>query len=107
MGVAETIREQLGRMALMMMGAKSFVKGTDDKGCEYLSFRIMKNKSKINYIKITLNFLDLYDIEFGYIYGGNFTIKSASPNTFVGDMHSVIEDATGLYLSLGSIREDN
>ena len=62
-GVAETIREQLGSMALMMMGAKNLAKGTDKDGREYLSFRIGKNSKKVNYIKITLNPLDFYDID--------------------------------------------
>ena len=99
-GVAETIREQLGSMALMMMGAKNLAKGTDKDGREYLSFRIGKNSKKVNYIKITLNPLDFYDIEFGWIRGTNYTVRAEEKDVFCGDMHQLIESNTGLYLSL-------
>jgi hypothetical protein len=100
MGVAETIREQLGNMALMMMGAKNLVKGEDEKGQEYLAFRIGKNTKSINCIRITLNVLDLYDIEFASARGSKYTVKNNANNIFVDQMHSVIEDNTGMYLSL-------
>ena len=58
--VANTIYQQLGggRFAAMT-GAKYFVACNNG-----LQFRIGRNASKANVVKITLNSLDLYDIEF-------------------------------------------
>ena len=99
-GIAETIRKQLGDSAFMMMGAKNISKGHTKTGNEYLSFKIGKNSMKVNFIKISLNGLDLYDIEFGWSCGSNYTVRAESEDVFVGDMHSIIEDNTGLYLRL-------
>ena len=60
MKVAKTILEQLGgNKFVAMTGAKNFG-GTEDS----LSMRIGRNSSNSNYLKITLNSMDLYDMEF-------------------------------------------
>lgn len=57
---AETILQQLGgNKFVAMTGAKNFV--ALDNG---IKFNIGRNASKANTVKITLNGLDLYDIEF-------------------------------------------
>jgi len=62
MGVAEEILRQLGgRQFIAMTGAKNFLK--DEKN-NWMSFRIGRNASKTNYIKITLRGDDLYTMEF-------------------------------------------
>ncbi len=61
MTVAQTILEQLGGSCFIAMtGAKSFI----DHG-KGLSFKIGRNCKNVNQVKITLNALDLYDMEFG------------------------------------------
>ena len=58
--VPETILEQLGGNKFRMMtGAKNFG-GTEDS----LSMRIGRNSSNSNYLKITLNQMDTYDMKF-------------------------------------------
>ena len=99
MGVAEIIREQLGHRAFVMMGAKNLVKGTDKVG-KFLAFKIGSNSKKVNFVKITLNGLDLYNIEFGYIRGINYTVRESVTDVFVDEMHETIEKNTGIYLSL-------
>ena len=60
MTVAKTILEQLGGNKFRMMtGAKHF--GVRDNS---LSMRIGRNSSNSNYLKITLNSMDLYDMKF-------------------------------------------
>ena len=93
--VAETIRKQIGNKALFMMGAKNLVAGDD-----YLSFRIGRNSKGINYIKITLNRMDLYNIEFGAIRGMDYKVKYEAKDVYVDMLHNVIENHTGMYLSL-------
>jgi hypothetical protein len=95
MRVANTIKDQLGRQALAMMGAKNLVGGKD-----YLSFRIGRNSKGVNYVKITLTPMDLYDIEFGAIRGTNYKVKYEAKGVYADMMHKIIEDNTGMYLKL-------
>ena len=95
MQVANIIKKQLGNKALTMMGAKNLVAGDN-----YLSFRIGRNSKGINYIKIILNPKDLYDLEFGSIRGMNYKVKYEAKDVYVDMLHDVIENNTGMYLSL-------
>lgn len=62
MTVAETILNQLGgRKFIVMTGSKAIL--SDDNS---ITFKLSKNKSRANELKITLNGLDLYDVEFLY-----------------------------------------
>ena len=59
MSIAKTILEQLGgNKFVVMTGAKNFV----DCG-DALSMRIGRNKTSSNYLKITLNSMDTYDMK--------------------------------------------
>ena len=61
MTIAKTILQQLGgNKFVVMTGAKSLCGGEN-----YLSFRIpgTMTRDRINYVKITLNSMDLYDVE--------------------------------------------
>ena len=63
MTVAKTILEQLGGNKFRMMtGAKHF--GARDNS---LSMKIGRNSSNSNYLKITLNSMDTYDMEFAKV----------------------------------------
>ena len=60
MSVAKEILRQLGgNKFCAMTGAKNFVGSPDS-----LSMRIGRNSSNSNYLKITLNSMDLYDMKF-------------------------------------------
>lgn len=98
MQVAKTIQKQLGGKALYMMGAKNLVGGKDN-----LSFRIGRNSKGVNYIKITLTGMDLYDVEFGNIRGMNYKVKKEVTGIYADMLHKTIEDNTGMYLSLGTM----
>ena len=97
MTVAKTILEQLGgNKFAMMTGAKNF--GARD---DSLSMRIGRNSSNSNYLKITLNSMDTYDMKFCKL-TRKFEEKS------VTEYHNIYNDMltdqftahTGMYTSL-------
>lgn len=92
--IAETIQAQLGHKALYMLGAKNFATNGND-----LCFRIRGSKA-VNYIKITLTPADLYDMEFGKIWGHNYKVVETCEGVYADMMHQLIETNTGLYTSL-------
>jgi len=97
--IAETILEQLGGNKFRAMtGANRFIK--DGKS---LSFRLPKAKSGINVVHITLNGLDLYDIEFRRITMGKTlknTIKATHNNIYFDQLQTLFTQETGLYTHL-------
>ena len=97
MTVAKTILEQLGgNKFAMMTGAKNF--GARD---DSLSMRIGRNSSNSNYLKITLNSMDLYDMKFCKL-TRKFEEKSVSEyNNIYNDMlQDQFTAHTGMYTSL-------
>ena len=58
--MTKTILNQLGGNRFITMTGANYFMGIENG----LRFRICKNKSKANIVKITLNSMDLYDVEF-------------------------------------------
>lgn len=93
MEVANTILAQLGgRVFTMVTGAKNLVGGED-----FLSFRIPASKDKINYVKVTLNSMDTYDVEFGRVWGTNYSVIATADGIYNDMLVSTFEQTTGLY----------
>jgi hypothetical protein len=97
MTVAKTILEQLGGNKFRMMtGAKNFG-GTENS----LSMRIGRNKTSSNYLKITLNSMDTYDMKFSRVSpkGGERSVIEYNGvfNDMLDDMFTA---HTGMYTSL-------
>lgn len=94
--VAETIVQQMGGFGRLkcMVGADHFGTSGDN-----LSFKF-KGSKVANYIKITLNGMDLYDVEFGKIWGTNYKIVKEIDGLYFDQLIPVFEDTTKLYLSL-------
>lgn len=90
--VATCIRDQLGRMAILMMGATKFV-----GDCDFLQFNIGSNPCKVSKIRITLEPSDTYRVTF---YGHKDAVKSEALDVYVDSLHQTIERHTGLFLSL-------
>lgn len=106
--IASTILQQLGgNKFIAMTGAKHLV--ALDNG---IKFSIGKNASKANTVKITLNGLDLYDVEFIKFTPYSFKIKNdgtfketlesskviATKNDIYSDMlQDIFTSVTGLY----------
>lgn len=91
--VANTIKQQLGAKALFMMNAQKFV--ALENG---LKFRI-SNCRKFNHIQIVLNASDLYNVTFFKLVGTKFT-SEVHEDIYSDQLHSLIHNQTGLYLSL-------
>jgi len=102
MTVAKTILSQFGgNRSIKMIGAKNLVAHNTKLGG--ISMKHMKttvDSKPANYFKIILNENDLYDLEFGYIHGHNYTVRKTIENVFAEDLVPFFEDATKLYLSL-------
>lgn len=94
---AQEIFNQIGNKALVMMGAKNKVYSTKEGA---ITFKIGRNAGKVTHIKIYLNAKDLYDIKFYRIYGGKSKVLKEYNDLYNNQIHSVIENVTGMYLSL-------
>lgn len=101
MEVANEILRQIGGAGRLkaMIGAKNFT--GDSQKDNYLGFHFQAPaKNGSNYIKITLNDMDLYDVEFGKIKKFTYEVVSTTEGAYNEDLKRVIELETGLYLSL-------
>lgn len=91
---AGLVLKQLGGNRFMAMtGAKNFVKD-DEKST--ISFKIGRNSLNCNYVRITLNVWDTYDMEFLSIRGAKLTIKSTANGIYNDQLQEVFTDRTGL-----------
>lgn len=93
--IAMTILQQLGGMNRLniMTGAYNFL--IVENG---VSFKL-KNPPA-NYIKITLTSMDLYNLEIGRIRGGKYTVVYQGEGLYNDQLKPIIEEKTGMYLSL-------
>lgn len=98
MTIAQTILQQLGGgRFITMTGARNLV----DHG-NALSFRLPSRFAKggINYVKIELNGLDLYDITFGKVWGTDFKVLATEEGLYNDMLIPTFEQTTHLYTSL-------
>jgi hypothetical protein len=96
---AEEVLHQLGgRKFIAMTGASSFVK--DDKN-KSIYFKIGGGaKGGINYIRITLTSMDLYDVEFLKLRGGNMKVVATAERIYNDQLQSIFTKYTGMRTSL-------
>lgn len=97
---AHTILTQLGGSKfLAMTGAKQLT----DRG-QALSFRLpMKTRNKANYVVISLNDLDTYDVEFRSLRGDNSAVKGYFEGIYADQLQTLFTQETGLETSLGTM----
>ena len=101
--IANTIAKQIGHGALFMIGAKKKPMYALESG---LVMSVSRNPKRINKIKIKLNSMDTYDIEYWYnaICRKTWEDKSkliSSENGIYSDgLRSSIEQNTGLFTKL-------
>ena len=115
MSIGQTIYEQLGggRFAFIT-GAKKFL--THDN---WLSFRIGRNGSKANYVKITLTPMDTYTVEFKRISMPRFNSKTLSfseyketliekrEDVYCDQLQDVFTEVTGLVTRMPRVYSTN
>ena len=97
MTAGRTIYNQLGGHKFRVMtGAKSFV----DHG-DALSMKLGRNSSNSNYLKVTLNAMDLYDVHFSKL-TRKFEEKSVKEynNVYNDSLVEIFESHTGMYTKL-------
>jgi hypothetical protein len=94
--IAQTILAQIGGGKFVAMtGAKNLVAGQD-----YLSFRIPRSMDGVNYVKIKLTLMDMYDMEFGKIRGVNYSVIKTVSMVYNSQLGECFENVTGLRISL-------
>ena len=87
----------MGRLKAMV-GAKNFVVHDNYSG---ISFKFAnKGAGRPNYIKITLNAADTYNVEFGRVWGMDYKVIEKLEGVYNDQLKELFEKATGLYLSL-------
>jgi len=97
---ASTILQQLGgNQFIAMTGAKNFT--CDEQGG--FICKIGRNSSKANYLKVKLNGLDLYDVEFVRATVKAYEVIDAAENVYNDQLRGVFERVTGLRTSLTAI----
>ena len=69
-------------------------------GANYLTMKLTRNASSANYLRITLNSMDVYEMEFISIRGMKRTIKKKFENVYNDQLQKLFTEATGLYTSL-------
>lgn len=80
-----------------MTGSKNFTYSKNDKGEVTLTMHLIRNKSKAKYLSITLNGLDLYDIEFSTTNKNYEYIVVETHNDVYNDMlQDIFASVTGL-----------
>lgn len=92
--VAETILDQMGgRRFCMMTGARDFTSSGDG-----LTMRLPSNFAKdgINCVRVTLNGLDTYDVDFLKVRGTKVAIVECVANVYADQLRAVFTRATGL-----------
>jgi uncharacterized membrane protein (Fun14 family) len=92
MSVAQTILAQLGgNQFIVMTGAKNFVGGERD-----LSFKIGKNCKKVSHVKITLNGMDLYNVQYLNIRGVKVTVVAEEFDLYNNQLQQSFTTNTGM-----------
>jgi len=94
--IAKVILSQLGgNKFITMTGARNLFSLTEQLGG--LSFKLPKFSGvKINYVKILLNGSDLYDVEFGRIYGNKYTLLNTYSDIYCDQLRELFEKETSL-----------
>ena len=97
MSVAKEILETLGGNKFRVMtGAKNFMGFS-----EGLVMKIGRNSSNSNYLKITLNSMDLYDMKFAKLTRmGELKSVKEYDNVYNDSIVEVFEKHTGMYTKL-------
>jgi hypothetical protein len=97
--VAYTILQQLGNMAVRMLGANSFLGSATS-----LTFKIGHNAKSVSHLRITLEPSDTYKVEAIRVrrIKGILTSKvvETREDVYVDSLHKTIETLTGLYTKL-------
>lgn len=95
--IAQTIISQLGggRILQMFIGLKQLI---NEPNGVTLVFPLPKHPGAVNMVRITLNGLDLYDMEFIRTRGASQKVVKEFNNVYAEDIKDRFEEGTGLYI---------
>ena len=96
---AEIIAQLGGGRFIAMTGAKDFFIGP--KG---MVFKIGRNSKSVNYVRINLNSMDTYDIEFIFTRAGKDKIKSTAKGVYADQLRDTFEQHTNLSVRMPKFR---
>jgi hypothetical protein len=82
---------------MVMVGAHNLACSSEGCGTMMLKF---KGSKVANYLKITLTAMDLYDVEFGKIWGVNYKVVKKVEGYYNDMLVRLFEETTGLYTKL-------
>lgn len=93
----EILKQLGGQKFIVMTGARNFYAFNSGMG-----FKVSgtMTKKRINWIKIKLNSLDTYDIEFISCWGDKLKLVDKANGVYCDMLRGIIADRTGLALSL-------
>jgi len=97
--VCNTIARQLGRQAFYMLNIKRYTTAGKNK----LGFLAKIAGVKYNYMEITLNSMDTYDMAFIKMHGGREVRKEIREGIYSDQIHEMIREVTGMATSLPRI----
>ena len=96
MTVAKEILRQLGgNKFIAMTGAKNF--GATENS---LTFKIGKNSSSANWVKVVLNGKDLYDLSFIQVRGDKIKTLKTYDDVYFDQLQEIFTSFTGMYTHL-------
>jgi len=96
--IAVEIFKQLGGNRFKAMtGARNFYCDNNSMGFKLPG---TMTKNRINFVKITLNSMDTYDIEFKSLWGDKLKTVDTCNGIYDDMLQDIISDRTGLALSL-------
>ena len=95
---AGVVLQQLGgNKFIAMTGAKDFSRN-DDK--QQIGFKIGRNARNVNYVRITLNSMDTYDMEFLNVSVKGSKVKSKVDGVYNDHLQEIFTANTGMHTSL-------
>jgi hypothetical protein len=98
--IAREIYKQLGGQKFRVMtGAKHLSHGNDKIG-SFFMFKIGRNKSRANYIQITLNGKDLYNMDFKYVNKNGIKYIERLEDIYCDQLQETFTRVTGMYTHL-------
>lgn len=102
--IARTIIAQIGSQFIPMIGAYNLASHPEGA----LSFRFKAKAAKVNgkspnWVKVTLDPMDTYKVEFGRIHGLDFVVLETLEGVYCDQLAPMIEDTLQLRLSLGRV----
>jgi hypothetical protein len=93
--IGQTIAEQIGNRAFVMMGAKDLVAGAN-----YLQFRVGKNSKRVSRVIVTLSPDDTYQVEAWRGSALRGSLAGTRSGVYVDQLNTALESLTGLYTRL-------